>query len=65
MDNKITLFHGSNKIIENPKFVIGNPHNDYGLGVYCTESMNLAKEWAVSDSRDGYVNEYLLDGEGL
>ena len=48
MDNKIILYHGSEKIIENPIFGAGKKNNDFGLGFYCTESNDLAKEWAVS-----------------
>ena len=61
MENKLTLYHGSNKVIENPIFGVGNPNNDYGLGFYCTESMDLAKEWACSAESDGYANQYTLD----
>ncbi|WP_165249605.1 DUF3990 domain-containing protein, partial [Adlercreutzia sp. ZJ141] len=43
----------------------GNPHNDYGLGFYCTESLELAKEWGTSDGADGFANEYELDATGL
>ena len=48
MEKKITLFHGSEKVIEHPVFGEGKKHNDFGLGFYCTESEALAKEWAVS-----------------
>ena len=39
------LYHGSQRIIKTPVFGEGNPRNDYGLGFYCTESPELAKEW--------------------
>lgn len=61
MSNKITVYHGSPKIIEKPIFGIGNPKNDYGLGFYCTESIELAKEWACSVETDGFANQYTLD----
>lgn len=38
MEKKITLFHGSEKVIEHPVFGAGKKHNDFGLGFYCTES---------------------------
>ena len=38
MEKKITLFHGSEKVIEHPVFGEGKKHNDFGLGFYCTES---------------------------
>ena len=39
--------------------------NDFGLGFYCTESNDLAKEWAVSSLSDGFSNQYTLDTEYL
>ena len=61
MSDKIVVYHGSPKIIEKPVFGKGNPNNDYGLGFYCTESEELAKEWACSTESDGYANKYNLD----
>ncbi len=59
------IFHGSPNIIEHPQFGFGNPKNDYGLGFYCTESEELAKEWACQKNNDGYANCYELDAEKL
>ncbi len=61
MDVKRTIYHGSQKIIEVPQFGVGNPNNDYGMGFYCTEEIELAKEWACSAEMDGFANEYVLD----
>jgi len=57
----ITLYHGSTKIIEKPEFGKGNPRNDYGSGFYCTENLELAKEWACKTRNGGFVNVYALD----
>lgn len=65
MENKLRLYHGSPKVIENPAFGLGNPQNDYGLGFYCTESIELAKEWACSVETDGFANQYMLDMSDL
>ena len=62
---KITLFHGSTKIVEKPILGVGNPKNDYGLGFYCTENLELAKEWASTERNDGFANSYEIDIEGL
>ncbi len=59
------LYHGSDKIIKSPAFGVGNPKNDYGLGFYCTEHLDLAKEWACSEGRDGFANMYTLNLEDL
>ena len=65
MNQKITLYHGSEQIIESPTFGLGKQNNDFGLGFYCTESEELAKAWAVSSLRNGFVNRYSLDTEYL
>lgn len=57
----MVLWHGSQKIIEAPQFGLGKVHNDYGQGFYCTESLDLAREWAYSGDADGFVNRYELD----
>ena len=55
------LWHGSQKIIKAPQLGLGKVHNDYGQGFYCTESLDLAKEWACSRNVDGFANRYELD----
>ena len=65
MDKIITIYHGSKQIVEVPVFGEGRKNNDFGLGFYCTESADLAKEWAVSSLRDGFSNKYTLDTEYL
>ncbi len=65
MDTLISLYHGSEHIIEAPTFGAGKKNNDFGLAFYCTESLDLAKEWAVSSLRDGFANKYTLDTEYL
>ena len=63
--NKIVLYHGSNEKIEKPLFGKGKVYNDYGQGFYCTEHMELAKEWACNEGVDGFANKYELDIESL
>lgn len=65
MDQQITIYHGSEKNIEQPIFGEGKKNNDFGLGFYCTENEDLAKEWAVSSLRNGFSNRYTLDTECL
>lgn len=65
MDKLVTIYHGSEQIVEIPTFGKGRKNNDFGLGFYCTESNDLAKEWAVSSLRDGFSNRYTLDTEYL
>ena len=65
MEQFITLYHGSEKVIETPTFGEGRRNNDFGLGFYCTRSEALAKEWAVSSLRNGFANRYTLNTEYL
>lgn len=65
MKKTITLYHGSENIVEVPTFGKGKLNNDFGLGFYCTESEALAMEWAVSDLHDGFANRYTIDTEYL
>lgn len=60
-----TLYHGSENVIEKPLFGFGKVYNDYGLGFYCTDSLEMAKEWGVGRERDGFANRYELDCDGL
>ena len=60
-----TIYHGSVKIIEQPQYGAGRKDNDYGLGFYCTEDIELAKEWAASDERGGFVNCYEVEEDGI
>ena len=59
------LYHGSIDIIEKPVYGIGNKHNDYGLGFYCTTIETLAREWAGKAGRNSYVNMYSLRDDNL
>lgn len=61
----LTLYHGSEFVIEMPQFGKGKRTNDYGLGFYCTEDKALAGEWAVTPLHDGYINAYAFDCDGL
>ena len=61
----MTLFHGSEFKIEKPHVGGGKVTNDYGSGFYCTESEELACEWAVTPRHDGYANRYAFDMRGL
>lgn len=57
----LTLFHGSDHIVNTPIYGYGKRTNDYGQGFYCTEDADLAREWSVEENRDGFLNEYSLN----
>jgi hypothetical protein len=59
------IYHGSKERIEKPEYGKGKPYNDYGLGFYCTENIEMAKEWSCGEDHDGYANIYEIDTTGL
>lgn len=63
--SKIVLYHGSPEIIEVPIFGKGKSYNDYGNGFYCTQHIELAKEWACTEGVDGYANRYEIETDKL
>lgn len=65
MEKQLTLYHGSEQLVDSPTFGLGKKNNDFGLGFYCTTNESLAKEWAVSSLRNGFANRYTLDTEYL
>lgn len=54
----MNIYHGSKDIIKQPEYGKGNPHNDYGLGFYCSEDIEMAKEWSCVEDHDGFANAY-------
>lgn len=61
----LTLYHGSPNIIAKPIYGEGKVYNDYGRGFYCTQHLELAKEWACTEGVDGYANQYEICLDGL
>lgn len=61
----IELLHGTDHIIKTPNLSLGKPHNDYGQGFYCTEVLEMAKEWACKENKNGFVNAYRFNTDGL
>lgn len=64
---KLILFHGTPDRIVVPTFGKGEEKHDYGQGFYLSESVNLAKEWAVCrpNEEKGWVHKYELETDGL
>lgn len=65
--SKIILFHGTSNKVVTPTFGLGDEKHDYGKGFYLTDSLELAKEWAVCIPNDtnGWIHKYELDTDGL
>lgn len=64
---KLILYHGTPDIIVQPIYGRGDEKHDYGMGFYLTDSLDLAKEWAVCRPNDsnGWVHSFELDTDGL
>lgn len=65
--DKLILFHGTPDKIVVPTYGKGQEKHDYGRGFYLTESIDLAREWAVCrpNEENGWVHKYQLDTDGL
>lgn len=63
--NNLILYHGSPEIVEKPEFGKGKTYNDYGSGFYCTEHIELAREWACTEGVNGFVNKYEINVSAL
>ena len=60
------VFHGSSVEIPEPLLGRGKPNNDYGRGFYCTEDIEMAREWACKGNEPpAFVNIYDLSTDGL
>lgn len=63
--SSLVLYHGSRVAVSKPQIKLCRPNNDYGRGFYCTESVELAKEWACQEGHDGFANKYSIETSGL
>lgn len=54
----ITLYHGSNQIVESPEIRIARYNKDFYYGFYCTLIKEQAIKWATRYQSVGYLNEY-------
>ena len=64
----ITVYHGSNIVIDEPMVGIGRKNLDFGEGFYVTALESQAEVWARNKARyymqsEGVVSEYVFDME--
>ena len=60
------IYHGSPMEIPKPLLSRGKPNNDYGRGFYCTEDVEMAREWACKGKEPpGFANAYELFADDL
>lgn len=59
---KLLLYHGSNQVIDVPKWNHGSKFRDFGQCFYTTHSREMARDWAEKSSLvSPVVNSYMLD----
>jgi hypothetical protein len=54
----MTLYHGSNVVVQKPKVLSNGYYKDFGYGFYCTNMEKQAVRWALTKSRNHVVNVY-------
>ena len=61
----MTIYHGSEFVVDKPQYGFGKRTNDYGMGFYCTADKSLAGEWSVTPIHDGFINQYEITIDDL
>lgn len=54
----MTLYHGSNVIVQEPKVLTNGYYKDFGYGFYCTNLEKQAVRWALTKRKGHVVNIY-------
>ena len=66
MTNGITIFHGSNVVVEKPHIIVSGYYKDFGFGFYCTNIEKQAKKWALTKKGSSFVSVFnYLPSENL
>ena len=63
-DNAITIYHGSNVVVEKPQIMISGFYKDFGYGFYCTNLEKQAKKWALTKRGDSIVSLFSYKPSG-
>ncbi|MDR1641401.1 MAG: DUF3990 domain-containing protein [Clostridiales bacterium] len=62
LPNLIIIYHGTRQLDFAPNFGGGRNYHDFGKGLYATEDIEAAKEWACQDKTEyAYIYTYELD----
>lgn len=61
MNEEITIYHGSQDVVEFPEIRTARFHKDFYFGFYCTLFYEQAKRWAVRFRGKGVINEYIYE----
>ena len=58
MNEQLTIYHGSNVVVESPKILVMGFYKDFGYGFYCTNFEKQAQKWAITKKGDSIVSVY-------
>ena len=58
MTDSITIYHGSNVVVDKPQIIVSGYYKDFGFGFYCTIIERQAKKWALTKKGDSFVSIY-------
>lgn len=58
MADSITIYHGSNVVVNNPQIIVSGFYKDFGFGFYCTNIEKQAKKWALSKRGNSIVSVF-------
>lgn len=54
----MTIYHGSNQIVSEPKILTQGFYKDFGYGFYCTRIQKQAERWALTKAKNHIVSIY-------
>lgn len=57
---KLIVYHGSDKIISNPKWNGGRKYSDFGIAFYTTTNVEMAKSWATRKVKENSYIKFIL-----
>jgi len=52
----ITIYHGSNVVVERPQIIVSGFYKDFGYGFYCTKFEKQARKWALTKRSASFVS---------
>ena len=58
MADSITIYHGSNVVVNNPQIIVSGFYKDFGFGFYCTNIEKQVKKWALSKRGNSIVSVF-------
>lgn len=54
----VTIYHGSNVLVEKPQIIVSGFYKDFGFGFYCTNLETQARKWALTKRGDSVVSVF-------